>query len=282
MFSSAFAVLFLLLVPANEATQLHIRQAESNPAVGDIAAKLPPGFSIASADADANGSVTWKELYDALEKLKIPNLDTGVVKGLITKFAVDGAKEGKEAGLDSAEFSKMLAYLKKKSADALIPKDLNAFDTGCYTEETKGETYRGLVSSTVSGRTCQKWLSDHPHKEALDNEPNSDNGLGNHNFCRNPDGSEEKPWCYTQDPTVKKEVCEIPVCPGMERNFQDEADDLAKMVAEGLECDCAAQMYGDSTTTADTAVPLSLIQQHMQKKCRCPRTHHSHKRSHHK
>merc|ERR1719345_462921 len=149
----------LCLASTNEAATL--TQLQDNPfkaAVGEIAGKLPPGFKLSSADADGNGSVTWKELYDALNKFKIPDLDTGVVKKVLAKFAKDGPKEGAEAGLDKAEFSKMVAYLKKMSADALIPKDPNAFDTGCYDEEDKGETYRGLLTSTVSGRSCQKWM----------------------------------------------------------------------------------------------------------------------------
>merc|ERR1719311_1299478 len=163
-------------------------------AIGAIASKLPAGFSISDADADANGSVTWKELYDALAPLKIPNLDTSVVKSLINQFAKDGPKEGAGAGLDKAEFTKMIAYLKKQSADALIPKNPDEFDTGCYIkqhpiteEDDHGLTYRGLVTSTESGRTCQNWLDKHPHN--IDVEPDDKNGLGNHNFCRNPDNS---------------------------------------------------------------------------------------------
>merc|ERR550537_2002935 len=228
---------FFILASANAATKGRLSFGIADP-IGDIAAMLPPGFGLASADADGNGSVTWKELYDTLAKFKIPNLDTGVVKKVVAQFAKDGPKEGAGAGLDSAEFSKMLAYFKKKSADAIIPKDLDAFDTGCYDEEDSGETYRGLVTSTVSGRTCMKWLDDKPHNPGM--KPSSSNGLGNHNFCRNPDGSEEKPWCFTQDPTVEKEVCDVPVCPGLDRDYQEEADTLSKLVADGLECDCMA------------------------------------------
>merc|ERR1719235_2001583 len=158
------------LVAAVSASVL-LQHSAPKTAISAIASKLPAGFSISDADTDANGSVTWKELYDALEPLKIPNLDTGVVKGLLGKFTKDGPKEGAGAGLDSAEFAKMIAYLKKQSADALIPKEPNEFDTGCYikehpiTEETdNGLTYRGLVTSTVSGRTCQNWLDEKPHK----------------------------------------------------------------------------------------------------------------------
>lgn len=31
------------------------------------------------------------------------------------------------------------------------------------------------------------------------------------NYCRNPDGS-ERPWCYTTDPQVEREFCDIPNC----------------------------------------------------------------------
>merc|ERR1719243_514531 len=86
------------------------------------------------------------------------------------------------------------------------------FDVSCYEESDKGESYKGLLTSTTSGRTCQNWLKDMPHDITI--EPSSENGLGNHNYCRNPDGSEDKPWCYTMDPSPdhEKETCDIPVC----------------------------------------------------------------------
>merc|ERR1719380_224243 len=106
---SACAVFLLVLAPGNEATQQHLHEEVASPfkeAVGQIAAKLPPGFSLSSADADGNGSVTWKELYDKLATFKIPNLDTGVVKAVVTKFAKDGPTEGAGAGLVKAVVAK--------------------------------------------------------------------------------------------------------------------------------------------------------------------------------
>merc|ERR1719352_1852231 len=35
---------------------------------------------------------------------------------------------------------------------------------------------------------------------------------GNHNFCRNPAGKKDKPWCFTVDPAKKWEYCEVPEC----------------------------------------------------------------------
>lgn len=267
----ATALVLLAALSGNEAATKFRRVAgqvekRTPPSIKAIAAKLPPGFGIDTCDEDGNGSVTWKELYDALAKLKIAGLTTGDVQGVVTKFAVDGPKAGAGGGLDQAEFAKMVAYFKKVSADSLIPKDLSEFDRGCYDEEDGGEGYRGLVTRTTSGRQCQNWLATKPHNTG-GMTPNDSNGLGNHNFCRNPDGSEKRPWCFTMDPTIEKETCNVPVCQGYTRDFQDEADTVAKNVAEGLDCDCAEQLYGASTTTRDTTVKLL---QGVLQKCRCP------------
>merc|ERR1719217_781150 len=122
-------------------------------------------------------------------------------------------------------------------------KGPSSFDTGCYDEEDKGKGYRGLVTSTVSGRTCQVWLKDKPHK--IDMEPSESNGLGNHNYCRNPDGSEDKPWCYTMDPNPdkKKETCEVPMCEGAKRDFKDEAKTLSTKMTPSFDCACLATLH---------------------------------------
>merc|ERR1719231_34588 len=163
------------------------------------------------------------------------------------------------------------------SASALLhSKGPSAFDTSCYHKEDPpnemkaagGRGYRGLVSSTVSGRTCQKWTSDHPWKGAVKITPTSDeendeglmtwgNGLGNHNYCRNPDGRDSVPWCFTMDPNEKFEwePCDVPECPEKARDFVMEAKELTTEV-EATDCQCADQLYGSTVTTANTAVAL--------------------------
>uniref|UniRef100_A0A8C2EJF0 Macrophage stimulating 1 n=1 Tax=Cyprinus carpio TaxID=7962 RepID=A0A8C2EJF0_CYPCA len=81
----------------------------------------------------------------------------------------------------------------------------------------KGEDYRGKVSTTKSGRTCQQWWSKfpHDHRYLLCSPrlwtPSATNGL-ELNYCRNPDGDRIGPWCYTTDPEPRYESCDIPQC----------------------------------------------------------------------
>ena len=80
---------------------------------------------------------------------------------------------------------------------------------------TGGDGYRGCQTKTKTGRTCQKWTDGvgqsssntdpHGHNVSAANYPNK--GLGDHNYCRNPDG-EPGIWCYTTDPDKRWELCD--------------------------------------------------------------------------
>ncbi|KAI8504761.1 hypothetical protein Bbelb_178790 [Branchiostoma belcheri] len=72
-----------------------------------------------------------------------------------------------------------------------------------------GSTYRGSVNTTQSGLTCQHWDSQSPHAH---NTTVTYPLAGLHeNYCRNPDGA-ARPWCYTTDPDVAREYCDISNC----------------------------------------------------------------------
>uniref|UniRef100_A0A3Q0QXI1 Plasminogen n=1 Tax=Amphilophus citrinellus TaxID=61819 RepID=A0A3Q0QXI1_AMPCI len=88
--------------------------------------------------------------------------------------------------------------------DPVIPPD----EEDCY--EGNGSSYRGVTSETVSGKKCQRWSSNTPHRHVKTPEvyPNADL---RRNLCRNPDG-DRAPWCYTTDPTVRWEYCKLEKC----------------------------------------------------------------------
>ncbi|XP_057677975.1 plasminogen [Corythoichthys intestinalis] len=87
-------------------------------------------------------------------------------------------------------------------APTLVP------ETTCTTGE--GSAYRGTIAVTESGKTCQSWSEQSPHKHNRSPENYACKGLDK-NYCRNPD-NERKPWCYTTDPDTRWEYCSVPTC----------------------------------------------------------------------
>mmetsp|Transcript_104297 Transcript_104297/g.238816 ORF Transcript_104297/g.238816 Transcript_104297/m.238816 type:complete len:750 (+) Transcript_104297:66-2315(+) len=70
-----------------------------------------------------------------------------------------------------------------------------------------GYDYTGCQSTTISGRSCQRWSSMVPHQHAYAPNAFPDAGLGDHNFCRNPQKLDVGIWCITEDPEVLWEEC---------------------------------------------------------------------------
>jgi hypothetical protein len=75
---------------------------------------------------------------------------------------------------------------------------------GCYVSED-GQEYNGTASETEDHKTCQNWSLDTPQSHGF-------NGVGDHNHCRNPNGDEPRPWCYTTDPNDRWDYCYLPRC----------------------------------------------------------------------
>eukprot|EP00746_Dinoflagellata_sp_MGD_P123671 gnl/MRDRNA2_/MRDRNA2_58293_c0_seq1.p1 gnl/MRDRNA2_/MRDRNA2_58293_c0~~gnl/MRDRNA2_/MRDRNA2_58293_c0_seq1.p1 ORF type:complete len:1441 (+),score=201.09 gnl/MRDRNA2_/MRDRNA2_58293_c0_seq1:112-4434(+) len=97
-----------------------------------------------------------------------------------------------------------------KSQKAL-PGVINA---GACNESFSAETatdYRGCQNMTVDGLACQKWTSQTPHEHDYlpAGTSRESDGLGDHNFCRNPPGAFKgrTVWCYTMDPNTRWNYC---------------------------------------------------------------------------
>uniref|UniRef100_A0A8C9T127 Macrophage stimulating 1 n=1 Tax=Scleropages formosus TaxID=113540 RepID=A0A8C9T127_SCLFO len=87
--------------------------------------------------------------------------------------------------------------------------DIEAED--CYHEN--GKNYRGMVRKTRKGIICQKWSVNTPHKTKI-NPTTHPNANLTDNYCRNPDGDQHGPWCYTTDPKTEFDYCAIKHCAG--------------------------------------------------------------------
>jgi len=75
--------------------------------------------------------------------------------------------------------------------------------------EDVGTSYRGDISTTISGKTCRKWKVDTPHGYIFNPTQYPDAGLEEHNFCRNPDKRAGGAFCVTTDASVTTESCDV-------------------------------------------------------------------------
>lgn len=75
----------------------------------------------------------------------------------------------------------------------------------CY--EGMGLYYRGTMSQSESGQTCEEW-----DVETRERYMSSDVNSGRHNYCRNL-LYKRRPWCYVQkNQQLVWEYCDIPHC----------------------------------------------------------------------
>ncbi|KAK2852557.1 hypothetical protein Q7C36_007758 [Tachysurus vachellii] len=80
-------------------------------------------------------------------------------------------------------------------------------DVPCLAKGSNGNEYRGTVSVTSDGEKCLYWdRTQYIGRRAVSQ------GLGKHNYCRNPDNS-HRPWCWVRGHKQKvQKFCNIPQC----------------------------------------------------------------------
>ena len=82
---------------------------------------------------------------------------------------------------------------------------------GCYSE-----LYSGNISVTFSGLACQPWTANTPHEHVYSHRLWGEIvewiPAENSNYCRDPLGHGGHPYCYTVEPLVKQQQCNVPVC----------------------------------------------------------------------
>ncbi|XP_029017363.1 tissue-type plasminogen activator isoform X2 [Betta splendens] len=78
-----------------------------------------------------------------------------------------------------------------------------------------GESFRGTWSLSRSGAECLNWNATalRGRRFTARRADAGSLGLGNHNYCRNPD-NDSAPWCYVyKGSQVVWDVCSLPKCP---------------------------------------------------------------------
>lgn len=106
------------------------------------------------------------------------------------------------------------------------------FVDNVFSQETKdcvevnGVDYRGNQQSSSSGLTCMNWKNSTRDYD-VEAYPDSQTGVGDHNYCRNPDLA-ERPWCYITGPdgNIQKEFCYIKTCQDQSTAAAPEAGSL--------------------------------------------------------
>ena len=73
--------------------------------------------------------------------------------------------------------------------------------------------YSGTLSQSQSGLSCSRW--DEVSHNFTEPERYPEASMSDaQNYCRNPDGKGEGPWCYVEDPFVEWDFYNIPACDG--------------------------------------------------------------------
>lgn len=84
----------------------------------------------------------------------------------------------------------------------------------CGLERNYQADYRGNLTTTQSGRTCQRWDSQETHRHFYQPESYPKSDLVE-NYCRNPNpgpGRDRWAWCLTTDPDKRFDWCDVPFC----------------------------------------------------------------------
>ncbi|KAL3876469.1 hypothetical protein ACJMK2_034312 [Sinanodonta woodiana] len=89
---------------------------------------------------------------------------------------------------------------------------LSCSNLECF--NSSSQLYIGRRTCTSTGKTCQYWNNQQPqahnYTQAADFPDSSVTSAKN--YCRDPKGSRGQPWCYTTDPQVEFEFCDVPSC----------------------------------------------------------------------
>jgi len=138
---------------------------------------------------------------------------------MTNRHAVTGSLEGVLNTLVDIDDNKVPEVLPPVVEPAPEPEPVN--EENCQASgDSIGQAYSGTTAVTKSGKTCQNWDTQSPHKHTRDDSGGYSsywNKLGESsaeamNYCRNPDATGGGLWCYTTDSSKRWEYCTVPTC----------------------------------------------------------------------
>ncbi|XP_004449855.1 plasminogen isoform X2 [Dasypus novemcinctus] len=91
-----------------------------------------------------------------------------------------------------------------------VPREETPSESDCMIGNGRG--YRGKRATTVTGTPCQGWAAQEPHAHNIFTPETNPRADLEENYCRNPDGDVNGPWCYTTNPKKLFDYCDIPQC----------------------------------------------------------------------
>jgi len=98
-----------------------------------------------------------------------------------------------------------------KSKDCFHKEIVRIPNTSC---DGNGHEYIGKLNVTINGNACRYWNSTCLKHAYIDFENIT---MQDKNFCRNPSGYRESPWCYVDD--INWDYCNVSKCPGVDGNY---------------------------------------------------------------
>ena len=129
-------------------------------------------------------------------------------KNLLLSFLTSSVFAADEHG-NSLRSSRTLVENQQHHQRAL--QECNGSDPStCGCDSVLQADYRGIISVTTNGLTCQRWDSQSPHRHDRTPSNYPDKGLES-NLCRNPDNEPGGAWCYT-DSSTRWAYCNVPSC----------------------------------------------------------------------
>lgn len=238
-----------IMADRRSSVRIHAAELQAERQSQRLATSQAAAFAVLTANERQNARFGAREEANTFHRLShlTPGERQAARKEERAAEAAAHREANKIAHMNPGEKAQYRMQVRENDRNGILNPVCVPDPSNCSCEPSE-EDYRGAISTTVSGRTCQRWNSQVPHEHTNSAALNVGEGLVA-NFCRNPDG-EDGAWCYTMDEEVRWELCGIPTCP-------TDVEIAAAEAAAAAEVAEAAAAAAAATITATTVTPTT-------------------------